>query len=179
LTGSADLSGFKRELDDLRVQQSAVDKRVQGTLENVHAALETMVARLASIEGEAGAVSAQTRPALDGSPRTTRVKAPAAAARPETPAPSPKAAAKRADEADEGRPRPASPSGAAWSRGARAGPRRPAERPDDDGVRQDRSGSGCRARADRRRSAGASACRAGERACPVHGRSAAASRGGA
>src|SRR5205085_7800592 len=79
---TTEMSSFRRDLDDLRAQQSAVDKRVQVTLENVHAALERMVTRLASLDGEAPAPRPEPR-AGDEGPRTSRVKAPVMAPRPD------------------------------------------------------------------------------------------------
>lgn len=82
--GTPDFSSFKRELDDLKSQQSVVDNRVQATLENVHAALETMVARLGVLEDEAAAGGPE-RLQSERAPRTTRVKAPAPAPQAERP----------------------------------------------------------------------------------------------
>jgi localization factor PodJL len=96
---SSELSSVRRDLDELRTQQNAVDKRVQVTLENVHAALERMVMRLASIEGEVPAARAEPRVGDEG-PRTTRVKAPVAAPRPETPPPAKPAPNGAAGEAE-------------------------------------------------------------------------------
>ena len=43
---------LRRDLDDLRSSRNGADERVQSTLESVHAALEKVVARLGSLDGE-------------------------------------------------------------------------------------------------------------------------------
>jgi localization factor PodJL len=72
-----ELGFLKRDLDELKTQQLTTDRRMQTTLESVHAALEKVVARLATLEtggDRPGPASAET---IDR-PTTIRVKGPSA-----------------------------------------------------------------------------------------------------
>src|SRR5215207_6803395 len=66
----------RRDLDDLKTHQSSADKRIQMTLESVHAALEKVVTRLATLEHDERVVGPTQPPAID-LPQTICVKAPA------------------------------------------------------------------------------------------------------
>src|SRR5215207_643982 len=66
----------RRDLDDLKTHQSSADKRIQMTLESVHAALEKVVTRLATLEHDERVVAPTQPPAID-LPQTICVKAPA------------------------------------------------------------------------------------------------------
>lgn len=92
------IGSIKRDLDELKTHQSTADKRMQMTLESVHAALEKVVGRLASLEQDGSGEAAPRRPGAER-PQTARVKAPVAAAR--TPLPLAEAAPDLVlDEAD-------------------------------------------------------------------------------
>jgi localization factor PodJL len=75
-----ELGFLKRDLDDLKTQQTSADRRMQTTLESVHAALEKVVARLAMLEKEGGPHDPPSADPLER-PQTIRVKAPAQPAR--------------------------------------------------------------------------------------------------
>ncbi|HYF55935.1 MAG TPA: tetratricopeptide repeat protein, partial [Salinarimonas sp.] len=53
-SGTPDLSGFKRDIDDLKALHGATDRRNRDTLEAVHTTLEKLVERLSSLETETG-----------------------------------------------------------------------------------------------------------------------------
>ena len=65
---------LRRDLDDLRSSRNGADERVQSTLESVHAALEKVVARLGSLDGEPNYAEPSARTAAERPP-TPRIKA--------------------------------------------------------------------------------------------------------
>ena len=81
---------LRRDLDDLRSSRNGADERVQNTLESVHAALEKVVARLGSLDGEPTHAEPPARTPAERSP-APRIKAQAPTPRSggSAPAPSP------------------------------------------------------------------------------------------
>jgi localization factor PodJL len=75
-----ELGLIRRDLDELKSHRGSTDKRMQMTLESVHAALEKVVSRLGSLDPEAMPPEPAARPAGER-PQTVRVKAPMPAAR--------------------------------------------------------------------------------------------------
>ena len=65
---------LRRDLDDLRSSRNGADERVQSTLESVHAALEKVVARLGSLDGEPTHAEPSARTPAERSP-APRIKA--------------------------------------------------------------------------------------------------------
>jgi localization factor PodJL len=65
---------LRRDLDDLRSSRNGADERVQSTLESVHAALEKVVARLGSLDGEPSHAEPPARTPAERPP-TPRIKA--------------------------------------------------------------------------------------------------------
>jgi localization factor PodJL len=80
-----ELGLIRRDLDDLKTHRSTTDKRMQMTLESVHAALEKVVSRLGSLGPENLPDELASHPAGER-PQTMRVKAPAPPVRPGEPA---------------------------------------------------------------------------------------------
>jgi localization factor PodJL len=79
-----ELGLIRRDLDDLKTHRSASEKRMQMTLESVHAALEKVVSRLGTLgpEGLPEAVPDEAAPRPAGErPQTVRVKVPTPAMR--------------------------------------------------------------------------------------------------
>ena len=64
---------LRRDLDDLRSSRNGADERVQSTLESVHAALEKVVARLGSLDGEPSHAEPSARTPAERAP-TPRIK---------------------------------------------------------------------------------------------------------
>ena len=73
-----ELGLIRRDLDDLKSHRSAADKRMQTTLESVHAALEKVVSRLGNLDPQAlpEAMPAEPAPRPAGERPQVRVKAP-------------------------------------------------------------------------------------------------------